>query len=154
MQLDSRVKVIALSFLSVLVDTRLRRRLREGMEEGRCRLLRGTAPVMQGFILNVPRGVGHPKVKTSVPCNKWTNASHRPVKQQLPFRAGIWGCYGDVVSCPAVWGQPDVSELAQLAARFCYNPEDSILHFCWCLQCNVVIKSKRCRDHQRLVENS
>jgi hypothetical protein len=93
MQLDSRVKVIALSFLSVLVDTRLRQRLRAGrMEEGTRRLLRGTAPVMQGFILNVPRGGERPKEKHRFPANKWTNSSHRPVKQQHHFRARMWGC--------------------------------------------------------------
>jgi hypothetical protein len=75
MHLDTRVKVIALVFLSVLVDTRLRQRLRAGkMDEGRCRLLRGTAPV-----LDVLRGGAHPKGKASVPCNKLT--THRAVKQ-------------------------------------------------------------------------
>ena len=49
MQLDSRVKVIALSFLSVLVDAYLSQRLRAGKWKDR-RRLRGrgdeTAPVM------------------------------------------------------------------------------------------------------------
>jgi hypothetical protein len=66
MQLDSRVKVIALSFLSVLVDAYLSHRLRTGKcEEGAACKVEDTAPVMQGFILNVPRDGGGFKEKKS-----------------------------------------------------------------------------------------
>jgi hypothetical protein len=74
------------------------------MEEGRYFLLRSTAPVMQGFILNVPRDGEHPKEKTSVgslqQTDEWFSISltHRPVKQQLDFRLEF-----QVVS--AVWSR-------------------------------------------------